>query len=153
MIVGAVKLNDTADLSKYSEADILKEFDPRKLLDSIDMGTLRRDGYYSDNFIMYIVSCKDPKSENEINEINDLYTCYRVMQRTEPKLFRVFWLKKDTKMMVVYPFYLDEENTVNFLSIKQELLRFIQFLYINGVNPNVLDSFAKKYCGLLIKFV
>lgn len=145
MVIAAISLTEKPEMDKYTKEDILKDLDPIKTIDSITMGeSLVRDGYWSKRFVIYLISSPD----NNKTEMRDISLIMKTLEAARPDITKVFWFKKS--LVVSYPFMNEEKDALSFIEIKSELIRFTQFLYLEGIEPKKIIEKVRKYSELLI---
>lgn len=147
MVIAAIKLTEEPRMNNYTEQDILLDFNPTKVVDTINMGSdLKRDGYWSDRFIIYLVT----SPTNKADELKEMVYVYRIFQEACPEFLKVFWFKKSESLIVAYPYMKKEQDAQNFLDIKAELTRVIQFLLLIGYKREEVIKNIKEYKKMLV---
>jgi hypothetical protein len=147
MVIAAIKLTEEPRMDKYTEQDILLDFNPTKIVDTINMGSdLKRDGYWSDRFIIYLVT----SPTNKADELKEMVYVYRIFQEACPDFLKVFWFKKSESFIVAYPFMKEEQDAQNFIDIKAELIRVIQFLLLRRYKREEVIKNIKEYKRMLV---
>ena len=147
MVIAAIKLTEEPRMDKYTEQNILLDFNPTKMMDTINMGSdLKRDGYWSDRFIIYLVT----SPTNKADELKEMVYVYRIFQEACPDFLKVFWFKKSESFIVAYPFMKEEQDAQNFIDIKAELIRVIQFLLLRRYKREEIIKSIKEYKKMLV---
>ena len=147
MVIAAIKLTEKPRMNNYTEQDILLDFNPTKVVDTINMGSdLKRDGYWGDRFIIYLVT----SPTNKADELEEMVYVYRIFHEACPEFLKVFWFKKSESFIVAYPYMKDDQNAQNFINIKSELTRVIQFLLLKGYKREEIIKSIKEYKGMLV---
>lgn len=150
MVIAAIKLTEKPRMDKYTEQDILLDFNPTKVVDTINMGSdLKRDGYWSDRFVIYLVTSPTDKTD----ELEEMIYVYRIFHEACPDFLKVFWFKEGESFIVAYPYMKTEQDAQNFLDIKAELTRVIQFLLLKGYKREEIIENIKEYKGMLVNIV
>ena len=147
MVIAAIKLTEEPRMNNYTEQDILLDFNPTKVVDTINMGSdLKRDGYWSDRFIIYLVT----SPTNKDDELKEMVYVYRIFQEACPEFLKVFWFKESESFIVAYPYMKKEQDAQNFIDIKAELTRVIQFLLLIGYKREEVIKNIKEYKRMLV---
>ena len=147
MVIAAIKLTEEPRMNNYTEQDILLDFNPTKIVDTINMGSdLKRDGYWSDSFIIYLVT----SPTNKADELKEMVYVYRIFQEACPEFLKVFWFKESESFIVAYPYMKKEQDAQNFIDIKAELTRVIQFLLLIGYKREEVIKNIKEYKRMLV---
>lgn len=148
MLVASLLLTEKPDLDKYTIKDILYEIDPIRVVDTINIGTeLKKQQLWSDHFITNIVTSPTQNKQ----ELRELFIVMFIFQKALPNFVKSFWIKDGESLAITYPFLKDSDNINNFMAIKSEIIRNIQFQMTRGILYQDIVNTIKEYSKLLFR--
>ena len=150
MVIRSIKLTERPRMNEYTEQDILLDFNPTKIIDTVEMGAdLQRQGYWGDRFVTYIIT----SPTNNTTELEELIYVYQILYKACPDLLKVFWFKKGESFIISCPYMKTEQNIQNFIDIKSELTRIIQFFIIRGYKEEEIIENIKIYKKMMVSII
>lgn len=148
MLIASYLFTEKFELDKYTIKDVLYEIDPIKVVEDVDMGSeLKKRVVYGKHFIIDLVSSV---SSDNTKELKELFAVFGVFNLALPNIVKTFWVKEYEVFAVAYPFFEKGNNVTNFVTLKMEIVRHIQFQMTKGLPVSDIIKSTKEFAKLII---